>query len=107
MRASHCIAFVGNIAALDALIWSSSKFLRLKFPLHEGVVVHTVFAELDSEVQMMIWFERAPSTSNVADDPSRLRPVVAPQGWESTEVEVFGLMLGGVPFFLGCRVEWP
>eukprot|EP00971_Amphidinium_carterae_P146591 2905518-Amphidinium_carterae.1 len=35
---------------------------------------------------MMIWFERVPSASNVADNPSRVRQFVAPQGWEPTEV---------------------
>eukprot|EP00971_Amphidinium_carterae_P043621 858516-Amphidinium_carterae.1 len=53
----------------------------------------------------MSWFERVPSASNVADDPSRLRPFVAPQGWESTEVEVVWFVVGrGSPFpqVLGC-----
>eukprot|EP00971_Amphidinium_carterae_P005132 102280-Amphidinium_carterae.1 len=80
MKASKCIAFVDNNAALDALIKNTSRSVSMRRLLCS-------LADLDAQYHTMTWYERVPSFSNCADGPSRLKAFKM-EGWSASACEV-------------------
>ena len=71
LRNKNIVVFIDNDAADLALIKASSKAKAVHSLIHS-------FWELASTVPFSVWFERAPSKSNLADRPSRGKDPLLP-----------------------------
>ena len=95
MRGRQVLQFIDNNSAKDALIrgWSAH-------PASEGIV--RAVWEQEMELQTATWYERVPSDSNPADEPSRgalasleasgarrVQPRL-PAGWAQDQLREFG-----------------
>lgn len=60
----HCVLYVDNEAAQGALIKGSSDS-------PSGAAIVSAFTRLEMELQLKVWVARVPTSSNIADGPSR------------------------------------
>lgn len=63
---SQCVFFLDNEAARGSLINGSSSQAQ-------GAQLVRAFVWTEMKIQVKVWFARVPTSSNVADDPSRLQ----------------------------------
>lgn len=61
----HCVIYLDNEAAQGALIKASSDS-----PLGASIV--GAFTDLEMDTQLKVWIARVPTSSNIADGPSRM-----------------------------------
>ena len=60
----HCVIYVDNEAAQGALIKASSDS-------PSGAAIVSAFTSLEMDMQLKVWIARVPTSSNIADGPSR------------------------------------
>ena len=62
----QCVFYLDNEAAKGALIHAATS-------TGAGKTILQMFVQEEMDLQIKVWFSRVPTSSNISDDPSRLK----------------------------------